>query len=80
MADKYAARAQKMDLSELFKVMDVVFAQIRGDLPKIKKLHSMLENVFKSGCCSIGTRAAVDAFFDFLTQDAMQVRLMQYLN
>ncbi|GAQ85485.1 hypothetical protein KFL_002370200, partial [Klebsormidium nitens] len=67
----YAPRAQKMDLHQLFHVIDVIFGQVRGNLHAIQTLHSMLDRVYKSGSCSIGTRAGIDSFFEFLEDEAI---------
>lgn len=67
----YAPRAQKMDLHQLFHVMDVIFNEVRGNLHSIQTLHGMLDRVYKTGSCSIGTRAGIDSFFEFLEDEAL---------
>lgn len=67
---KYAERTQQLNIKDLTLVIDAVFAQVRSNAARIEKLRSMLSPQFKSGSCSLGTRAVFDAYFDFLLDDA----------
>jgi hypothetical protein len=60
-----------MDLHQLFAVLDSIFNEIRGNARSIRALHSMLDKAYKTGSCSIGTRAGMDSFFHFLEEEAL---------
>ncbi|GAQ86191.1 hypothetical protein KFL_002750080 [Klebsormidium nitens] len=70
-AEAYASRSQKMDLHQLFSVLDSIFHEVRGNLRSIQGLHSMLDRAYKNGSCSISTRAGMDSFFHFLEEEAL---------
>lgn len=60
-----------MDLNQLFHVMDVILNEIRGNLHSIQTMHGFLNHSYKSGSFSIGTRAGIDSFFEFLMDEAL---------